>query len=223
MAVSFNNSTRPPISDKLPDGLYSIVVQDLDVPKSFGAMPKSIEISGASLSGEDIRLSRTGIIKGKIALQSRLADGTTGPFLLVSNNNLHLLPSGFKVEAKANPWFQGGHRVSKGRLCGPTGCQVMELDANDQFIIEDLLPGTYDLKLWSQNLAEKLLSGGMALIPEVLPAVKVEEGRLTDVGTVNIQAAVQLRGTVRDSRLAPVHRSRRASKRGGRDRKRSYS
>ncbi|MBI5623893.1 MAG: hypothetical protein HY924_08955 [Elusimicrobia bacterium] len=221
MAVGFNNSDAAPYRfEKLPEGNYTVAVRDLDIPKVFGAMPKSVKLSGASLVDQDVRVQRTGIIKGKIALQTRLADGATGPFLLVSNNSLHLLPTGFKVEAKANPWFQGGLGEARGRMCGQWACGL-ELDGNDQFVAEDLLPGTYELKLWSYNSAENLRSGGMALVPMVLPSVKVEEGRLTDVGIVNVLSAVQLRGTVRSAGGTPLPNIRvvaRAAKReGGRD------
>ncbi|MFA6316022.1 MAG: hypothetical protein WC943_01275, partial [Elusimicrobiota bacterium] len=220
--AGFNNSdVAPYFFEKLPEGSYSVQVRDLGFPKAFGAMPLSAKLSGGNLSGQDIRLKRTGVVKGKIALQSRLPYGTTGPFLLVSNKSLDLLPNGFKIEAKANPWFQGGRQVARARLCGTGGCSLPELDANDQFTIEDLLPGTYELKLWSYNSAENLRNGGVALVPMALPSVKVEEGRLTDVGTVNILSAVRLAGTVRAAGGAPLSNIRvvaRASKReGGRD------
>ncbi|MBI4679179.1 MAG: hypothetical protein HY748_16510 [Elusimicrobia bacterium] len=222
LMVGFNNSDAASyLFDKLPDGSYAVAVHDLDVPKIFGAMSKTVKLSGASLAGEDFHLRRTGVIKGKIALQSRLPDGTTGPFLMVSNNNIHLLPSGFKVEAKANPWFQGGRRVAAGRFCGVDDCSAPALDANDQFVVEDLLPGLYDLKLWGYNNAGNLRNGAMSLIPTTLPGVKVEAGRVTDVGTAQVLSAVELRGTVTGSGGGPLSNIRmeaRPSKReGGRE------
>ncbi|MBI5209465.1 MAG: hypothetical protein HY927_05760 [Elusimicrobia bacterium] len=220
--VGFNNSnTASYVFERLANGNYAIAVHDLDLPKAFGATTLTVKVQGMNLAGQDIRLKRTGVIKGKIALQSRLPDGTTGPLMLVSNNNARLLPAGFTVEAKANPWFQGGRRPALGRNCGPNGCSIM-LDGSDQFTIEDLLPGTYDVRMVAYNTPEAMRDGAMSVVPRVLPAVKVAEGRLSDVGTVNILAGIELRGKVTDSAsgapLANVTLEARPSKReGGRE------
>ncbi len=218
--AGFNNSNSAGfLFTKIADGSYALAAVDLGFPRIFAARPRSIRVAGLSQEGEDIALLRTGNIRGKIAIQTRLPDGTTGPFQLISHNNANLLPLGFKISARANPWFQGGRVAARGSRCTFDACQSVFLDQNDQFNIDNLLPGTYDILLQSPDNTGGRREGGLALVPTSLPGVPVTEGLLTDVGAVNVLAAVELRGKITDSAsgsaLAGVGVEARPAKRQG--------
>lgn len=203
VVATFNNGTEAFYAfDKVADGQYAVRAEDLGFPRLYGTRPQTVKVFGLDKKADDMALVQTGVIKGRLAIQQNLAGGTTRQFLLITNDNKHQVPSSFEIRAIANPWFQGGFvnaSPGPGAACGPDGCPGLFLDENDQFLIENVLPGTYDVEFRSHNDPQSLAGGGVALVSSFLPGVMVSEGRTTDIGTFNILAAAQLSGRVFDA------------------------
>ena len=195
--TSFNNSPQAKYYfDRVAAGAYAVRVEDQGYPRAYAARPKSVKVQTFNLTGEDISLVQGGIIKGKLAIQQRLPDGTTGPLQLIGAQSASLLPKNFQIQAVANPWFQGGFGQANPRSCGGNFCGGIGFDAADQFVIENLLPGTYDVKFVSRNNSEDTLEGGINLVSSFAPGVKIDEGKVTDISIVKLSAALDLRGKV---------------------------
>lgn len=197
VVTSFNNSPQARyFFDRVAAGAYAIRVEDQGYPRAFAGRPRSVKVQTFNLSGEDIALVQGGIIKGKLAIQQRLPDGTTGPLQLITNQSAQLLPKNFQVAAVSNPWFQGGTGQALPKNCGGSPCGGIGLDSADQFVIDNLLPGTYDVKFISRNNTEDTQEGGINLVSSFAPGVKIDEGKVTDIGTMKLSAALDLRGKV---------------------------
>ena len=66
-------------------------------------------------------------------------------------------------------------------------------------MINNVLPGTYDITFESRNDYADGGNGGVNLVSSFVPGVNVGEGRVADVGTVALATALQLRGVVTDA------------------------
>ena len=206
--VTFNNSNSAAYTlTRVPDGDYAVQVNDLGFPQLYAARPLVVHLQGLNATQKDVSLLRTGIVRGRVGIQQILPGGATGQFLLISRDNAFLLPASFSITAKADPWFQGGRTqaVNTCQVSGAAGAAngggfcAVALDGNDQFVINNILPGTYDISFQSQNNYADGANGGVNLVSTLIPGIVVGDGRVTDVGTVQLATALQLRGTVSDS------------------------
>lgn len=198
LTVSFQNSNSASYTfESVGDGRYSLSARDAGYPKAYVAKPLAVAVAGASLSRQDITLSPGGTIKAAIAVQQSLADGSR-QFTLLGRENSNLLPHGFSVDAAANPWIQGGFFFARSDNCGPDGCRGVNLDANGQVLIENVLPGTYDVEFNAPYDAAAMSQGGMSLVSAVKSGVTVAEGQTVDLGVVQLLAGLTLSGRVTD-------------------------
>ncbi|MFA6003929.1 MAG: FlgD immunoglobulin-like domain containing protein [Elusimicrobiota bacterium] len=197
--VSFNASGRAAYRfDGVPDGEHTITVQDLGAPAIYGARPRSVAVAGAALTGQDVALARTGTVRGRLALEQTGSDGIRR-YSVVTGSSLDLLPRNFRIEAEAAPWFSGGSGAAGGNLCAADACAPVALDAGDRFSIAGLLPGTYEVRFLARNDDSDATAGGMRLVSSRRPGVVVSEGGTTDMGTVALAVAADLRGQVWDA------------------------
>jgi len=204
--VNINNANSAPYSfTHVPNGGFAIRVQDFGYPQIYGARPLTFKTAGVDLQGQDIPLIRTGIIKGKLAVQQTLAGSTTQQYLLITQNNSNLLPKNLQIYAEASPWFQGGQAYAFNQNCGAAAggganggnCFGFTLDSNDQFVINNVLPGTYDVHFQSYN--DPTDNASLKVVSSMTPGVTVGEARTTDIGTANLPSATQIQGTVYDA------------------------
>lgn len=200
--ANVNNANSVPYSfTHVPGGAFAIRVEDFGFPQIYGARPITFKSAGVDLPGQDIQLVRTGIIKGKIAVSQTLPNSTTQQFLVITQSNFNLLPR-INLYARANPWFQGGQVNAQNSQCGGAAggegnCGGFSLDSNDQFVINNVLPGTYDVIYQSDN--DPTSNSTLRVVSSLTPGVVVGEARTTDVGTVNLSGATQIQGTVYDA------------------------
>lgn len=186
--------------DRLADGTYSLSLRDEgDAVGGFGqvakyvAKPQAFTISGADLSNVTIQLAKAARIVGQLSVRGKNPDGSVSS-TLVTNSNRNLLPSNFFISAQAFPWVEGGYRSAEQSSDGP------DLTDDNQFHIEGLVPGIYDLFFRQQSFGFAAQSqGGVNLAQKTLAQIKVSEGQTLDVGTINLVPGLSLSGIVRDS------------------------
>ncbi|HAM36986.1 MAG TPA: hypothetical protein DCP85_13785 [Elusimicrobia bacterium] len=184
--------------DKVPNGAYVLTVQDLGQPALYSASPRAVTVSGLSMSGQDLRLFLTGVIRGRIAVEELRPDGARG-YTVVSRSNVSILPRNLRIEAAAEPWFPGGFVAARSAACEPEPCAQVQLDDDDQFVIEGVLPGSYQVRFLARNAGADSSQGGAGLVSASVPGVAVAGGRVTDVGIVSLASAADLRGLVLDA------------------------
>ena len=193
--VVFNNSNSAPFSfPQIVSGNYTLVLQDSSYPKAYAAAPLQVQSSGQNLSGLNLSVVPTGTIKCKVVIQATQPDGSLQS-RLINPATVGLLPVSFKIQASANPWFSGG----LGTAGGPSGGAPV-LDSGNEFVVDGLLPGTYDVKLTAPGGN----AGGVNVVDTMIPGVSVTAGNVTDIGFVNMGGGTQLSGIVADASKAPL-------------------
>ncbi|MDD5656725.1 MAG: hypothetical protein PHF00_05665, partial [Elusimicrobia bacterium] len=165
-------------------GDYVLTVTDLGWPTRYAASPRALTASGLFQPGQDLALSRTGVITGRLAVETFGLDGGR-QFAAAGASNPDLLPRELRIEARADPYFPGGLAAARRTQDG-----VLALDESDRFVIEGLLPGLYHVRA---------AAAGSSLAPADIPAVEVREGGVSDVGVMNLPSAARLRGRVVDA------------------------
>lgn len=184
--VSLPNAGRAPFSlAGVPPGDYALEASDLGAPRQLVGQPRLVRVDAADVAGLELSLQSAGAIRGRLAVE-RLLPGTTREVVLITDANAQLLPPGLRVYAAASPWFIGGRVEAKRQG------DALRLE-DGQFVVEGLLPGTYDLLFEAH--AQPAPPGTLALVSAVAPGLSVDGG-VTDAGTVPLTAAVELRGRV---------------------------
>ncbi|MBI4051805.1 MAG: carboxypeptidase regulatory-like domain-containing protein, partial [Elusimicrobia bacterium] len=85
--LSFNNSNSVSyIFRKVPDGDYTLMVRDQGFPVKYVARPKTIRVTGADLTRQDLAMEVGGVIKARIAVEQVASDGTR-TYVVVGNRN----------------------------------------------------------------------------------------------------------------------------------------
>ncbi|MFI5348433.1 MAG: FlgD immunoglobulin-like domain containing protein, partial [Elusimicrobiota bacterium] len=208
--VVFNNSNSASFSfPQLVDGNYTLLLQDSSYPKAYAAAPLQVRMSGQNLSGQNLAVLPTGTIKTKVVIQVIQSNGKLQS-RLINPATVGLLPTSFKISAIADPWFSGG----LGNAGGPNGGTAPVLDNGNEFVVDGLIPGTYDVKFTAQGVG----TGGVSLVDTVVPGVVVTAGNISDLGFVNLGGGSQLTGVVTDASsgapLANIHVHAVPSQRG---------
>ena len=208
--VVFNNSNSASFSfPQLVDGSYTLLLQDSSYPKAYAAAPLQVRMAGQNLSGQNLSVLPTGTIKTKVVIQVIQPNGNLQS-RLINPATVGLLPSTFKISAIADPWFSGG----LGSAGGPNGGTTPVLDNGNEFVVDGLLPGTYDVKFTAPGVG----AGGVNLVDTVVPGVVVTAGNVSDLGIVNLGGGTQLTGVVTDAAshapLANIHVHAVPSQRG---------
>jgi len=190
----------------LPAGQYSLLIQDFgsfdpnlgqNVVK-YVASPVQFTINGTDLTGINVAMGRAARIVGKLGIQMANADGST-TLTLITSNNTNLLPSGFMISAQADPWIPGGSRGANQNGTGPS------IDANNQFSIDGLTPGTYDVTFQQNSFGISVqASGGLNLAAYTQGSVVITAGQTLDLGTIVLKPGISLSGTVTDTSGNPL-------------------
>ena len=186
------------VFDSVADGDYTLAAEDLGARATLAAEPLLVSVAGAEREGLELSLVAGGNIVGRIAVEQRRPDGTRS-FTGITPDNLVLLPPGLRVVASANPWRLGGYGAALGEECGEEGCARLRIDANGQFVVPALLPGTYDLEFNIANGSENTLRGSLDLVSAVSGGITVESNRTTDAGIVRLIGAAAVSGSVVDA------------------------
>ncbi|HEX4046442.1 MAG TPA: carboxypeptidase regulatory-like domain-containing protein, partial [Elusimicrobiota bacterium] len=111
----------------------------------------------------------------------------TPEFMLISAANPGLLPASLQIQALS---AQG----ALGYASGPNGGVTPVLDADGEFTVDGLLPGTYNVLFTAPGSA-----GAVALVNTTVPGVVVQGGGVTDIGTADLVVGSQLSGRITDA------------------------
>lgn len=206
----------------LPTGKYALVVTDPGTwdpifqkqVRKYVAKPLAFEIAGANLSGMSLTMSRAGRMIGKISVQTKNPDGTPSSTLITANNKSQL-PENFQIWAEAVPWVEGGW-MQADRDSGGMGMGSLRLDGDNQFQIDGLVPGTYDVRFRQDSWGMQTQSQAtFDLAPLTKSQIRMTEGQIVDLGTVELKQGLSLKGTVHDTDGNPLPniqvRARRAA------------
>lgn len=195
--LSFNGQDSVPyVFDRIGDGRYVVQAEDFGFPRRYAAVPVIVDVAGADVSGRDLQMVTGATIKGKLAVEQILSDGTRA-FQLITQENRSLLPQGTRINAVADPWSIGGFARADGENCGPDGCGDVALDANGEFTIQAVLPGrVYNVEAEVPTGFSNLQSGALNLVPAVRSGVMAEEGQIVYIGILRLRAALSVSGTV---------------------------
>lgn len=201
--LGFNNAHAVPyVLPNVANGVYSLVVRDFGFPTIFAAKPLALAVAGQPLTNRNVQLHLGGNITATLAIQQVLADGSK-QFVLITPQNRNLLPAGLKVDAIAQPWFDGGFYHANSPNCGLWGCTGQDesglvLDPTGKLQIQDVLPGAYNVEFAFPNGSDASATGGLALVSAVKAGVTVAPGETVDLGVVSLVAGVGLSGRVTD-------------------------
>ncbi len=185
----------------LANGRYALVVEYTGAWDSilmrfisrYVAKPLPFEVAGVDIANLNLTLSKTSRIIGKISFQGKNSDGSPNTTLLTSNNT-SLLPQGFRVVAEASPWVEGGYQEANRANGG-----LLQIDSNNQFVIENLVAGTYDVHFKQDSFGSDLQGQGNLNFASLTEAqIRVAEGQIFDMGTVELKQGLSLTGTVKD-------------------------
>jgi len=186
----------------LPSASYALLVQD---PGSYDqvlqqnvikyvAKPVQFTILGADLPGVNVSMSRSSSIVGKLLIQGANPDGTPA-LTLITPNNENLLPNSFQISAQANPWVAGGQAQAQWGTSGG-----ILIDSNNQFHINGMVAGTYDVTFQQNTGGSSMQSaGGLNLTALTKGSIQVAESQTVDLGTISLQPGLTLSGTVTDT------------------------
>lgn len=174
--------------NRIPPGTYVLTAEDQGFPKKYSAKDVTITIVSASLSNQDIKLLSAAKIQGQLKIKA------TGE-LLTNQNYTQYLPSGFRIEARSNPWFQGGWGNVQGDIVGTDGLFSMTVS-----------PGTYDIVLYNQTqlTADQIAQGKKTFVTVTVSGIRVTAGQTTDVGVIDLREGVPVSGIVTDSAGTPL-------------------
>ncbi|MFI5348472.1 MAG: FlgD immunoglobulin-like domain containing protein [Elusimicrobiota bacterium] len=189
--VVFSNSGSASFSfTQVVNGNYTLVLQDSAYPKAYAAAPLPLQVAGQNLAGQNLSVLPSGTIKCKVAIQEPLPGGGFSS-RLIAPGNVGLLPGSFQIQAAADPWFSGG----LGAAGGPSAPGVPTLDANGEFVIDGLLPGSYDAKF----LAASGGAGTLPLVNRTVPGIAVTANNVSDIGVVDLSGGTQVIGMLSDA------------------------
>jgi hypothetical protein len=187
----------------LPSGQYSLLIQDQgsydptlkrNVTK-YVAKPAPFTIAGADAPSINVSLTRSSSIVGKLLIQSANPGGKL-TLTLITPNNQNLLPGNFSINANADPWVPGGNAQAEWNTSGAGGLYI---DSNNQFHIDGLVAGTYDVNFqqFSYGLSAQS-AGSINLASLTQGSVQVGEAQTIDLGTISLVPGISLSGTVTD-------------------------
>lgn len=192
----------------LPNGRYALIVADpgtwdpilMQMTRKYSAKPAAFEIADTNIPSLNITMSRASRIIGKISILGKNPDGTPSSTLITSNNT-SVLPSNLRITARANPWVEGGYQEATRSSGGAGGANPqIDIDSNNQFHIDGLVPGVYDVEFRQDSYGASFVGqGSVNLAYYVKGQVVVTEGQLSDLGTIELKQGLSLTGTVQDS------------------------
>jgi hypothetical protein len=189
--VTLNGNTVPFTLRHIPSGFYRLGMRQTTqsaVPPKYVAKDLSIEVTASNISGKELLLVEGGRIQGQLRVK------TSGE--LVSYQNFdQILSNNFRIEARANPWFQGGYGFSEHPL----------IDASNVFNIL-VYPGTYDLTLKSDGGIDlNALSQGQKQFSTVkVSGIEVGTAETKNVGIIDLAEGKSIHGIVTDSSNNPL-------------------
>ncbi len=191
----------------LPAGqVYTLQVFDRTAPVRYVAKPlkapdPSTDPTGAglqgNLSGQNITLVEAGSIK------ARLRDANTGR--IVSARNKTILAPNFRIFAVANPWIDGGFTELSSTqtvLITTSVPQARDLIADDgTFTLSPIFPdAACDLHLEQDSWSlDYLAQGSQNFSPVTLSGLRLNEGEIKDLGTVDLNQGTSITGSVQNS------------------------
>ena len=190
----------------LPSGNYSLVLRDQStaganngqIVAKYVAKPVQFTISGGNLAGVNVTMASASHIVGRLGIQGTDANGAP-TLTLITPNNLNLLASNFFINAQANPWVPGGFQSAN----FDNGGRV-SIDANNQFEIDGLLAGIYDVRFMQNSYGASIQGqGSLNLASYTQGSVTVPEGQTVDLGTIALVPGITLFGRVTDASNQP--------------------
>jgi len=195
----------------LPNGRYVLMVVDPGTfdgalhryIKKYVGKPIPFEIANVNVTGLNLTLAKVARIIGKISIQGKNADGTPASTLITTSNKT-MLPENFSVTAAANPWVEGGYQeVTRESLAMGLGRIV--IDTNNQFTIDGLVAGAYDVQFRQNTFGASVQGqGSINLASYTKGQVRVTEGQTMDIGTIELKQGLSLSGTVKDESNNPL-------------------
>jgi hypothetical protein len=188
------------IFSNLPSGTYALVLREqyyfdpvLGQITKYVAKPVSFTIAGGDQSSINLTLAKASRMVGRLAILGKNPDQTSA-LTLITGSNETLLPSNFGISAQAFPWVEGGFSQASTDSSG-----AISLDSNNQFRVEGLVAGAYDVQ-FNQNSfsASQQAQGSINLANLTKAQIQVSEGQTLDLGTITLTPGLSLSGTVSD-------------------------
>lgn len=179
------NSVSFDLTHVTPNTVYTLAAEDFGYPRKYWVSSLTVKAENANLSGFLLDVIAT----AKIQLQLRIKDGES-----ITNQNFgQLLPAGFSLNARANPYFPNGYGFAN--YPGP----------DDTFTL-NVGEGTYDLYSYINTSfgLNSLASGAKPVVPLKISGIEVKAGQTTNIGTVDLIPGSQLTGTVVDKQGNPL-------------------
>jgi hypothetical protein len=165
-------------------------------PAKYSAATALVTVGSADRT-HNISLDLAGTLYGKL----RDADSGT---LITAQNLSQYLSTSFAITARANPWIPGG----LARASRETDGFTLAIDSmTHQFQITQLAPGTtYDLFFGEEEngTSQTRTAEQPVYAPTLLSGVRVSEGKIVDIGIVDLNRTVALSGTVKNSSGDPL-------------------
>ena len=173
--------------DRVPAGDYILSSSDNGNPKAYAAKDVRVVLSGASVTNVQVDVLKASRLRGKLRLKS----GT----LLTSRNFDQFVPNDFFIEARSNPWFNGGYARNVDPL----------IDSDGNFALYTN-PGKFDLIFQSgQNLSPQDISQGKKqFVPLQISGIDVAAGQTYDLGVVELGEGTAITGTIRNKAGQPI-------------------
>jgi hypothetical protein len=188
----------------LPSGQYSLMIQDpgsYDTTLSqnvikYVSAPVQFDINGADVTTLNVTMVRAARIVGSLGIQTTTASGSNA-LTLITSNNISLLPSRFQISAQADPWIAGGYQGARDSF---DGTNKPAIDANNQFTIDGLAAGTYNVYFQQNSYGGSVqAAGGVNLASYIKGSVVVTQGQTLDLGVITLKPGLSLSGTVKDT------------------------
>ncbi len=173
----------------IPPGTYVLTVEDNTYPvKKYAAKDITVEVVSTDISNQEIKLLTAAKIQGQLRIK------TSGE-LITNQNFQQFLPDQFYIEARSNPWFQGGWGRVEGNLI-----------AGDNTFNLSVSPGTYDIVFQSRDqlTPSEIAEGKKSFAPITLSGIRVTAGQTTNVGVIDLREGVPVSGTVTDTDGNPL-------------------
>jgi len=167
--------------ERVPSGDYVLSTTDDAQPKGYATKDVRVVVDRASVTSVVVDLLKASRIRGKL----RLKTGT----LLTSRNYDQFIPSDFFIEARSNPWFNGGFARASEPL----------IDADGNFTLYSS-PGKFDVFFRSiAGLSPQDISQGKKqFVPLQISGIDVAAGQTYDLGFVELVEGSAVSGTVRN-------------------------
>ena len=184
---------------RIPPGNYILTAEDQGTAqgnqsqrKKYSSKEVSVIVKASNVSNKEIELIKAAKIRGQLRIKN------SGVLLTSVNIDQHL-PQQFFIEARANPWFQGGfhqaERFNNGSL----------VDSDGKFTII-ANPGTFDVIFRTFGFVgeDAVAKGKKQLVPETVSGVTVTSGETKDIGVIDLIEGKTITGTVTDSDGNPL-------------------